>query len=319
MTPTETSAGSWPTLPTDAWTDTLETLHMWTQIVGKIRLVQSPWINHSWSVPLYVSSRGLTTSLVAHGSEGFELEFDFLDHQLRVSTTNGGRRELALEPRTVADFYATLLETLKGLGMPVRIHPVPSEVPDAIPFHEDTTHSSYDGDHAQALWRALLQTQRVFTRFRADYLGKASPVHFFWGSFDLAVTRFSGRTAPPHPGGMPNFPDDVAREAYSHEVTSCGFWPGNRAAPSPIFYAYAYPTPEGFQDAKIEPAESFWLADLGEFALPYDAVRTAADPDAHLLAFLESTHAAAADLANWDRTSLECAHPHGPDWWRNRR
>ena len=308
----------WPALPASEWTDTLETLHMWTQIVGKVRLVRTPWLNHSWSVPLYVTSTGLTTSLVPHGGEGFELAFDFLAGDLLLTTTRGERRSIALEPRTVADFHAAVMDALDSVGMPVAIHAVPNEVPDAIPFPEDTKHAAYVAEHARALWRALLQAHRVLTRFRAGFRGKASPVHFFWGSFDLAVTRFSGRTAPPHPGGMPNFPDDVAREAYSHEVTSCGFWPGNRDAPTPIFYAYAYPTPEGFRDAPVEPDAAFWLTDLGEFALPYDAVSDAADPDADLLAFLESTHAAAAELAGWDRVALECAHPSGPDWWSSR-
>jgi len=308
----------WPALPMEHWIDTLETLHMWTQIVGKIRLSESPWLNHSWSVPLYVSSSGLATSLVPYGTEGFELEFDVLADELRLTTTTGERRRIPLVPRTVADFHAAVMAAMASVAMPVTIHPVPSEVPNAIPFAEDTTHASYDGDQVRALWRALVQTARVFTRFRAGFLGKASPVHFFWGSFDLAVTRFSGRTAPAHPGGMPNFPDDVAREAYSHEVTSCGFWPGNREAPTPIFYAYAYPTPEGFATARVEPAEAFWLADLGEFVLPYDAVRRAADPDRLLMSFLESTHAAAADRADWDRASLECTAPRGPDWWRLR-
>jgi len=313
----ETSS-SWPELPAEHWADTLETLHLWTQVAGKIRLTQSPWLNHSWSVPLYVSSTGLTTTLVPYGSEGFELAFDFLEHQFRLTTTRGERRSIALEPQTVADFHSRVLDAMASAGMPVSIHPVPSEIPEAIPFPEDTTHASYDGEHARALWRALLSMTHVFQRFRAGFLGKASPVHFFWGSFDLAVTRFSGRTAPPHPGGMPNFPDDVAREAYSHEVTSCGFWPGNRQSPTPIFYAYAYPTPERFADAKVEPAEAFWLTELGEFALPYEAVRTASDPDRHLLSFLESTHAAAADLSGWDRQALECAAPRGPDWWATR-
>ena len=291
---------------------------MWTQIVGKMRLANTPWLNHSWSVPLYVSSTGLTTSLVPYGSEGFELAFDFLAEQLLLTTSTGERRSIALKPRTVADFYRELMKEMESAGMPVQVHPLPNEVPEAIPFHEDEQHASFDGHQARALWRALLQANRIFTRFRAGFLGKASPVHFFWGSFDLAVTRFSGRAAPPHPGGMPNFPDDVAREAYSHEVTSCGFWPGNREAPTPIFYAYAYPTPEGFADARVEPEEAFWLVDLGEFALPYDAVRGAGDPDGHLMQFLQSTHAAAADLADWDRAALECAPPRGPDWWSSR-
>jgi len=309
---------SWPALPSDRWADTLETLHLWTQIVGKVRLVQAPWLNHSWSVPLYVSATGLTTSLVPWGSEGFELAFDFLADELRLTTTRGERESLALAPRTVADFYADLMQALASVGMPVTIHPLPNEVPVAIPFREDTTHAAYDADQARALWRALLQAERVLTRFRAGFLGKASPVHLFWGSFDLAVTRFSGRSAPPHPGGMPNFPDDVAREAYSHEVTSAGFWPGNRDAPTPVFYAYAYPTPEGFAQARVEPADAAWSADLGEFVLPYEAVRGAKDPDGTLLSFLESTHAAAADLLGWDRAALECGPPRGPDWWRNR-
>jgi hypothetical protein len=322
MKDTKTSALSssraWPELPVDGWIDTLETLQLWTQVVGKVRLVQTPWLNHSWSVPLYVTSTGLSTSLVPHGAEGFELAFDFLADELRLTTTLGERRSLALEPRTVADFHAAVLDALDSVGMPVAIHPVPSEIPDAIPFPDDTTHGAYDREHARALWRALLQAQRVLVRFRAGFLGKASPVHFFWGSFDLAVTRFSGRAAPPHPGGVPNFPDDVAREAYSHEVTSCGFWPGNREASTPIFYAYAYPTPDGFAGARVEPSDAFWLAELGEFALPYDAVRNAADPDRHLLSFLESTHAAAAGLADWDRSALECESPRGPDWWHTR-
>ena len=309
---------AWPALPSDAWTDTLETLHLWTQIVGKIRLVQAPWVNHGWSVPLYVSSRGLTTSLVPYESEGFELAFDFLADELVLTTTTNERRRIALAPRSVAEFYGEVTGAMEAVRMPVSIHPTPSEIADAIPFPDDTEHDSYDGEQARALWRALLQVQRVFTRFRGDYLGKASPVHFFWGSFDLAVTRFSGRTAPDHPGGIPNFPDDVAREAYSHEVTSCGFWPGNRESKTPIFYAYAYPPPDGFAEAKVEPAEAWWLAELGEFALPYDAVRNATDPDGHLMSFLQSTHAAAADLAGWDRAALECAAPRGPDWWRTR-
>lgn len=318
MKPRTSDERPWPALPGEEWADTLETLHMWTQVVGKIRLNRAPWLNHSWSVPLYVTSTGLGTSLVPSGSEGFELDFDFLAEELVLTTTTGERRSVALRPRTVADFHAAVMDAMASVGMPVAIHPVPSEVEQAIPFPEDTTHRSFDAGQARALWRALVQIQRVFTRFRAGYLGKASPVHFFWGSFDLAVTRFSGRPAPDHPGGMPNFPDDVAREAYSHEVTSCGFWPGNRAAPTPIFYAYAYPTPEGFAEARVEPAQAFWLKELGEFALPYEAVRGAADPDAHLMSFLESTHAAAADLAGWDREALECARPRGPDWWAQR-
>jgi len=312
------SDAGWPELPVAEWSDTLATLHLWTQVVGKIRMACMPWINHSWSVPLYVTARGLGTALVPHGREGFSLEFDFLAGELRLDTTTGRRDALPLREQTVAEFHRRVLQQMADAGMPVRIHPVPSEIPDAIPFPEDDVHRRYQHAHAFALWRALLQATRVFTRFRAGYVGKASPVHFFWGSFDLATTRFSGRTAPPHPGGAPNFPDDVAREAYSHEVTSVGFWPGNAQAPKPIFYAYAYPTPEGFSDARVSPDAAGWQAELGEFVLPYAAVREATDPDQDLLSFLESTHAAAADRAGWDRAALEQTPPFGPDWWQER-
>jgi len=313
-----TTAAGWPELPSEEWTDTLETFHLWTQIVGKIRMVQTPWLNHSWSVPLYVSASGLTTSLVPYEQEGFELAFDLHAGELILTTTLGERRAVELRPRTVADFFGAVMEAMGSVGMPVEIHPVPSEIAEAIPFDEDTTHSAFNGEHSRALWGALLQANRVMTRFRAGFRGKASPVHFFWGSFDLAVTRFSGRTAPPHGGGIPNFPLDVAQEAYSHEVTSVGFWPGNREAPTPIFYSYAYPTPDGFANAAVSPAEAFWLADLGEFAITYDSIAGAAEPDGALLEFFESTHGAAADLAGWDREALECADPHGPDWWHTR-
>ncbi len=309
---------AWPELPVDDWADTLDTLHRWTQIVGKIRLAQTPWLNHSWSVALYVTPSGLSTSFVPYGNEGFELAFDLLADELRLMTTTGARASVSLEPRSVADFYAAVMAAMTEASMPVAIYAAPNELPDTLPFTEDTAHHAYDGDHSRSLWRALVQAQRVLTRFRAGFMGKASPVHFFWGSFDLAVTRFSGRTAPPHPGGMPNFADDIAREAYSHEVTSAGFWPGNREAPTPIFYAYAYPTPDGYSDASVSPDAAFWLAQLGEFALPYDTVAGADDPDAALSAFLASTHAAAADLLDWDRGALECVSPHGPDWWHTR-
>ncbi len=309
---------AWPTLPNHAWFDTLETLHLWTQIVGKIRMAKAPWLNHSWSVPLYLTSRGLGTSLVPYGSEGFEIDFDFVGSQLRVRTTTGKERSTPLKPRTVADFYGAVMDAMGGVDMPVEIRAVPSEIPDTTPFAENTKNTAYVPEHVTALWRALLQANRVMQRFRAGYRGKASPVHFFWGSFDLAVTRFSGNTAPDHPGGLPNFPLDVAQEAYSHEVTSVGFWPGNREAPQAIFYAYAYPTPEGFKDAKVAPEQAMWLDALGEFVLPYEAVATADDPDATLQAFFESTHAAAADLLKWDRPALECNNPHGPDWWVSR-
>jgi hypothetical protein len=310
---------SWSQLPSTAeWIDTLETLHLWTQVVGKIRMVQSPWMNHSWSVPLYVSTTGLRTSFVPYGTEGFELGFDFAGHRLELSTTTGPSRSIALEPKSVAEFYGEVMEAMASVGMPVRINVMPNEIPDAIPFPDDTKHATYEPAHARALWRALVDSHRVLSRFRAGYLGKASPVHFFWGSFDLAVTRFSGRQAPPHPGGVPNFPDDVAREAYSHEVTSCGFWPGNRSSPQAIFYAYAYPTPTGYSAARVEPDEAFWLDALGEFVLPYEVVASAPDPQATLLSFVESAHAAAAELAGWDRDRLECVSPRGPDWWHTR-
>jgi hypothetical protein len=311
-------SNAWPTLPSESWFDTLETFHLWTQIVGKIRMAKSPWLNHSWSVPLYVTSRGLGTSLIPYENEGFELDFDFVDQELELHTTTGETRSTPLKERSVADFYAAVMDAMRSVDMPVEIRPVPTEIPETTPFPEDSKHTSYDPEHAKALWRALLQASRVMQRFRAGYRGKASPVHFFWGSFDLAVTRFSGRTAPDHSGGLPNFPLDVAQEAYSHEVSSVGFWPGNREAPNPIFYAYAYPTPDGFKDAKVAPEQAMWLDELGEFILPYSAVATAEDPDAALLAFFESTHAAAADLAKWDRKALECNNPHGPDWWINR-
>ncbi len=319
MTNTATrAAGPWSPLPTDAWGETIAALHLWTQVVGKIRLVNAPWLNHSWSVPLYVSTRGLRTSLIPYGTDAFEIGFDFGADALDIHTSGGEQRSIPLQPQSVAGFHAAVLDAMADLGMPVRISRMPSELPDAIPFDDDRERREYDPEQARALWRALLDCERVMTRFRAQFKGKASPVHFFWGSFDLATTRFSGRTAPPHPGGIPNFADDVAREAYSHEVTSVGFWPGNAEAPDPIFYAYAYPSPDGFPEAAVSPPEARWLADLGEFALPYTAVAAADDPDATLLSFFESTHAAAADLAEWDRDRLECADPEGPDWWRDR-
>lgn len=318
MTEQHTDQTAWPALPWNDWADTLETFHLWTQVVGKVRLVHSPWLNHSWSVPLYVGPRGVRTSLVPYGTEGFELAFDLIDHRLELTTTTGERRVLELEPMSVATFHESVLAMMSDVGMPVSIHPVPSELPDAVPFPEDHVHASYERDHVHAIWRALLRAERVMTRFRAGFVGKASPVHLFWGSFDLATTRFSGRTAPPHGGGLPNFPDDVAREAYSHEVTSVGLWFGNRESPAPVFYAYAYPTPDGFAGAAVEPDEAFWLESLGEFVLPYDAVASADDPDALLLSFFESTHAAAADLAAWPRDELELTDPMGPDWWATR-
>jgi hypothetical protein len=298
-------AADWPELPNTQWADTLETLHMWSQIVGKVRMGLSPWINHSWSVPLYVTSRGLTTSPIPYGGRTFEIDFDFVDHRLPIRVSDGQTTSLTLEPKSVAQFYDELLGTLSELDIDVSIHPVPNEIAEPIPFPEDEVHGAYDPEHAHSLWGALVQSDRVMKAFRARFTGKVSPVHFFWGSFDLAVTRFSGREAPQHPGGIPFLPDEITREAYSHEVSSCGFWLGNRGAPDPIFYAYAYPTPEGFSESSVRPEAAFWLADLGEFVLPYEAVRTADSPDDALDAFFESTHAAAADLAGWDREHLE--------------
>ncbi len=299
------SIDPWPSLPLNEWKDTAATLHMWTQIIGKIRLSQTPWINHSWHVTLYVTSRGLTTSPIPYGLKTFQIDFDFIDHKLVIETSDGNVRLLDLRPRTVADFYSQVMSSLKSLGIDVAIHTTPNEIPDPIPFEEDHKNASYDADHANRFWRVLVQTDRIFKEFRAHFIGKCSPVHFFWGSFDLAVTRFSGRTAPPHPGGVPHMPDVVAREAYSHEVSSCGFWPGGGAIDYPAYYAYAYPTPEGFKDYKIKPKGAFYSNDLGEFLLPYDEVRASDDPDAALLGFLQSTYEAAADLAKWDRAALE--------------
>jgi hypothetical protein len=298
---------AWPILPFAEWRDTYATLHMWTQIVGKVRLAQTPWVNHSWSVTLYVTSRGLTTSPIPHGTRTFAIDFDFVDHQLIVESSDGARRTLPLAPRSVAEFYAELMRLLTDLGLPVHIHTKPNEVEPAIPFPRDREHATYVAEHAHRFWRALVQADRVLKAFRTRFIGKNSPVHFFWGSFDLAVTRFSGRPAPPHPGGVPNLPDAIAREAYSHEVSSCGFWPGGDVLPMPVFYAYAYPEPDGFRDAAVAPAGAFYSAELREFLLPYDEVRTAAAPDEVLLAFLQSTYEAAASRGHWDRTALERA------------
>jgi hypothetical protein len=297
--------GDWPPLPFAAWKDTCRTLHLFTQVVGKVRLAQTPWLNHSWQTPLYVSARGLTTGPVAHGSRVFDIEFDVFASELKV---RAGHREaaLALSPMSVAEFYRAVLALLTDLDLPVTIHGAPNELPEATPFAEDTAPRAYDAGQVLDFWQALAQADRVFKLFRTGFLGKASPVHFFWGSFDLAVTRFSGRTAPPHPGGVPNLPDAVAREAYSHEVSSAGFWPGGPGAEEAVFYAYAYPEPQGFRDAPVAPAAARYDATLGEFVLPYEAVRTAADPEGELMAFLTSTYEAAADAGTWDRAALEC-------------
>jgi hypothetical protein len=304
---TSSSASLWPPLPYLEWRATYETLHMWTQVVGKIRLVQSPWINHSWHTPFYVTSRGITTSTIPYGAQTFQIEFDFIDHRLLIETSVGTASEVPLRSRSVADFYAELFARLTDLGFGVRIHTTPCEVVDAIPFEKDVAHATYIPEHANRFFRALAQADRVFKAFRARFIGKCSPVHFFWGSFDLACTRFSGRKAPVHPGGVPNLADWVVREAYSHEVSSCVFWPGNARLPQPAFCSYAYPEPPGFRTAKIRPDGAVYNTELGEFILPYDVVRQSAAPDTTLLEFLQSSYEAAADFGAWDRAALERA------------
>lgn len=301
-----TLSNEWPSLPFAEWRDTCATLQLWTQVIGKIRLAQAPLINHWWQVPLYVTSRGLTTSPIPYGTRTFQIDFDFLDHRLRIGTSDGATETLPLRPATVADFYGEVMQRLKSLGLDIRIWTMPVEIPDPVPFEQDRTHAAYDPDYATRFWRVLVQADRVFTAFRARFLGKASPVHFFWGSFDLAVTRFSGRRAPPHPGA-PNVADRVSREAYSHEVSSCGFWPGGAGLEQPVFYSYAYAEPAGFKDVPVRPKAAFYAREMGEFILPYDEVRQAAAPDETLLDFLQSTYEAAADSAHWDRAALERA------------
>ncbi len=295
----------WPALKHDDWHDTQLTLQLWTQIVGKIRLRQQPLVNHWWNVTLYVTSSGLTTSIMPYGDgRDFEITFDFNKHILHIHDCDGGTRAIALEPMSVAEFYRRVMAELDALGLPVRINMKPNEVADPIPFDQDTQHASYDKEYAGRFWRVLVQADRLCKQFRGNFLGKASPVHFFWGSFDLAETRFSGRTAPPHPGGIPNLPDWVTREAYSREEHSVGFWPGMPGLDA-LFYAYAYPEPAGFAEAKIKPVAASWNPNLKEFVLPYEAVRTSKDPHRAVLDFFESTYEAAADLGKWDRPSLE--------------
>jgi hypothetical protein len=294
----------WPELPLAAWRDTCATLHLWTQIVGKIRLARAPFVNHWWQVPLYVTCRGLTTSPIPYEGITFQIDFDFLAHRLTLQTSSGGTDEFPLRPMAVAAFYEEIMRRLRRLGVDVRIWAVPVEIPAPVPFYQDLEHAAYDPDFANRFWRVLVQADRRLTDFRGRFLGKASPVHFFWGSFDLAVTRFSGRQAPPHPGAA-NVADRVTREAYSHEVSSCGFWPGGTGMEEPVFYSYAYPQPPRFAEAPVRPAAAFYSREFGEFILPYEAVRQAATPGAVLLDFLQSTYEAAADLANWDRAGLE--------------
>ena len=305
----ETPVEVWPELNYADWKDTCATLHMWLQIVGKIRLVQTPWTNHSWHVTLYVTSRGLTTSPIPHGSDTFEIRFDFIDHRLRVLKSDGGERSIELKPRSVADFYKAVMTALEELDLTVKIDIVPNEIPNPVPFDRDEQHRSYDPEYANRFWRVLVQTDRVFKEFRSKFCGKCSPVHLFWGAPDLAVTRFSGRAAPKHPGGIPHLPDAITREAYSQEVSSLGFWPGADAMPQAIFYSYAYPEPKGLSEAKVKPDAASYNTQLHEFVLPYDAVRTAKSPDDVLLEFAQSTYDAASHLGNWDRAALEEKKP----------
>ncbi|KYC43821.1 hypothetical protein WA1_01295 [Scytonema hofmannii PCC 7110] len=295
----------WPSLPLATWQNTYATLHMWTQIVGKIRMALAPKINHWWHSTLYVTPRGLTTSSIPYKTSTLEISFDFFEHQLQIETSDGITRTIALVPRSVADFYQEVMSTLNAIGISVRIWTMPQEVDRPIPFNRDRTHTAYDPEYAKRFWRLLVQADRVMKIFRSRFIGKCSPVHFFWGSFDLAVTRFSGYRAPEHPGGVPNMADWVTREAYSHEVSSCGFWLGGGAVTEPIFYSYAYPEPEGFKDYPIQPKEAFYSSQMREFILPYEAVRRSDDPDAVILAFLQSTYDAGANLGNWDRAALE--------------
>jgi uncharacterized protein DUF5996 len=290
----------WPSLPLDSWRDTCVTLHMWTQIVGKVRMRLTPLVNHWWNVPLYVTARGLTTSLIPYGERAFELRFDFLAHQLVLETSDGMLKTLPLEPRSVAEFYHECMAMLHAAGIEVHIWKMPVEIPNPIPFDEDQFHASYDRERVERFWRILLTVDEVFQQFRADFLGKVSPVHFFWGSFDLAVTRFSGRRAPERKAA-----DRITREAYSHEVSSVGFWPGSGNMAGPAFYSYTAPEPTGFREAQVQPQAAYYDAALGEFLLLYDDVRTSDSPSATLLAFCQSTYEAGAELGHWDRAALE--------------
>jgi hypothetical protein len=295
----------WPELTYSGWKKTLHTLHLWTQVIGKIRLKAMPWTNHSWHVSFYVSPCGLTTGSMPFSGGIFEIEFDFIKHQLRISTSDARLEVIRLFPKSVADFYKEVFEALDLLGVDMEIYPVPNELDHATPFPEDREHNSYDLKKVSDFWRILVSTYKVFLDFRARFIGKSSPVHFFWGGFDLALTRFSGREAPLHPGGIPNMPIPVMQEAYSHEVSSAGFWPGNDAFPEPIFYSYCYPVLAEFRDQPVSPQEAYFHAELGEFVLPYERLRQAEDPDQMLLDFLQTTYEAAAMAGHWDREALE--------------
>ncbi len=303
----------WPSVPVAEWESTRDTLQLYTQVVGKVRMANEPLMNHWWNVPLYVTARGLTTSLMPHPTgPAFQIDFDFVDHRLDVVTADDAVRSVGLEPRPVADFYQLVMEMLDDLDVATEIWPVPVEIPDAVPFAEDRVHASYDADAVHRFWLALVEMSRVFKVFRSRFVGKVSPVHLFWGALDLATTRFSGRPAPPHPGGAPNCGPHVMHEAYSHEVSSCGYWPGLPGEEG-VFYSYAYPEPPGYRDVKVGPPGGRWDDGLSEFVLPYETVRAAPDPDATLLEFLQTTYEAAADTAQWDRSALD-----RPDDWSTR-
>jgi len=301
---------TWPALPFSEWKQTAKTLHMWTQVVGKIRLALTPWTNHSWHVTLYVTARGLTTSPMFFNARALQIDFDFIDHILRFQTGDAAEKTVRLGPKSVATFYREVMAALSDLKIAVEINTTPNEVDPAVPFEKNEADAAYDPEYANRFWRVLLQADRVFKDFRSDFCGKCSPVHFFWGSFDLAVTRFSGRRAPEHPGGVPHLPDVVTREAYSHEVSSLGFWPGNEMMPDPIFYSYAYPAPDGFSEAKVRPAFASYNAQLKEFVLPYEKMRRSESPDTDLLDFARSTYDAASTLGSWDRAALTEVKPH---------
>jgi hypothetical protein len=296
----------WPALPFSEWKDTIATVQLWTQIVGKIRLRKTPWTNHSWHVTLSVSPNGLTTGTIPYENGAFKIDFDFHKHKLLISSSDDREATMDLYPRTVSNFYNELFQNLKNLGINASIYASPNELDPAIPFEKDETHKSYDKEKMQLFSKALVSIHNVFRKFRAGFTGKCSPVHFFWGGFDLAVTRFSGREAPKHPGGAPNMPLKVMQESYSHEVSSCGFWPGSDQYPYTVFYAYCYPTPDAFRKQKVRPDEAFYSNEMGEFFLPYDVVRNSQSPVDTLMQFLQSTYEAAANTGNWDRQKLEC-------------
>ena len=305
MTPPIT-AETWPSLPLEAWSDTCATLHLWTQIVGKIRLAHTPRTNHSWHVTLYVTPTGLTTGSIPYSARAFQIDFDFVAHEIKIHCDDGRAAGFPLQPQSVAAFYRRVKEAMKRLDLEVKIYPKPNEITNAVPFDQDEAHATYDAEYANRFWRVLLQSDRIFKKFRARFVGKCSPVHLFWGAFDLAVTRFSGRGAPLHPGGAPNMPVRVMQEAYSHEVSSCGFWPGSEQFPHPVFYSYCYPTPPEFSQQTAKPNEAFYSNEMGEFMLLYEAVQRSDDPEDTLMQFLQSTYAAAANTGHWDRKALEC-------------